>query len=44
LPEDIQQLAPDVLRHRLLLSFEAEAEGISRDAIIQRLLSLVAVA
>ena len=44
LPEDIQQLAPDILRHRLLLSFEAEAEGISRDAIIQRLLSLVAVA
>ena len=43
-PEDIQQLAPDILRHRLLLSFEAEAEGISRDAIIQRLLSLVAVA
>lgn len=44
LPEDIQQLVPDILRHRLLLSFEAEAEGISRDAIIQRLLSLVAVA
>ena len=44
LPEDIQQLAPDVLRHRLLLSFEAEAEGIHRDAIIQRLLTLVAVA
>lgn len=44
LPEDIQQLAPDILRHRLLLSFEAEAEGIGRDAILQRLLSLVAVA
>jgi len=44
LPEDIQQLVPDILRHRLLLSFTAEAEGIQRDAIIQRLLSLVAVA
>ncbi|WP_114418183.1 AAA family ATPase [Marinospirillum perlucidum] len=44
LPEDIQELAPDILRHRLLLSFEAQADGISRDAIIQRLLSLVAVA
>ncbi|SFC13215.1 MoxR-like ATPase [Marinospirillum celere] len=44
LPEDIQLLVPDILRHRLLLSFEAEAEGVSRDAIIQRLLSLVAVA
>jgi len=44
LPEDIQQLAPDVLRHRLLLSYEADVEGISADAIIQRLLSLVALA
>lgn len=44
LPEDIQYLAPDILRHRLLLSFEGEAEGVSRDAIIQRLLTLVAVA
>lgn len=44
LPEDIQRLAPDILRHRLILSFSAEAGGIQRDAIIQRLLSLVAVA
>lgn len=44
LPEDIQQLAPDVLRHRLLLSYEADAEGVQVDVVIQRLLSLVAVA
>lgn len=44
LPEDIQQLAPDVLRHRLLLSYEADAEGVRVDAVIQRLLSLVALA
>lgn len=44
LPEDIQQLAPDVLRHRLLLSYEADAEGVQVDAVIQRLLALVAVA
>ena len=44
LPEDIQQLAPDVLRHRLLLSYEADAEGVRADAVIQRLLALVALA
>ena len=44
LPEDIQQLAPDVLRHRLLLSYEADAEGVRVDAVIQRLLALVALA
>ena len=27
-PEDIQAVAPDVLRHRLVLSFEAEADGV----------------
>ncbi len=44
LPEDIQQLAPDVLRHRILLSYEADAEGIRADTVIQRLLRLVALA
>jgi len=44
LPEDIQQLAPDVLRHRLLLSYDADAEGVRADAVIQRLLTLVALA
>ncbi|GLR64212.1 AAA family ATPase [Marinospirillum insulare] len=44
LPEDIQQLAPDVLRHRLLLSYEADADGVRPDAVIQRLLALVVCA
>ncbi|SFX60702.1 AAA family ATPase [Marinospirillum alkaliphilum] len=44
LPEDIRELAPDVLRHRLLLSYEADAEAVRADAVIQRLLSLVALA
>ena len=44
LPEDIQQLAPDVLRHRVLLSYEADAEGVRVDTVIQRLLRLVALA
>jgi len=42
-PEDIQAIAPDVLRHRVLLSFEAEAAGISSDDVIAELLKRVAV-
>ena len=43
-PDDVQALAYDILRHRLILSFEAEAEGVSKDQLIQRLLELVPVA
>lgn len=42
-PEDIQNVAPDVLRHRLVLSFEAEADGVSADSVIQRILDGVGV-
>jgi MoxR-like ATPase len=42
-PEDIHALAPDILRHRILLSFEAEAEGMTPDRFITELLSHVAV-
>ncbi|MFT4060597.1 MAG: MoxR family ATPase [Legionella sp.] len=42
-PEDIHVIAHDVLRHRILLSFEAEAEGISSDDFIDSLLRLVAI-
>ncbi len=42
-PEDIQAVAPDVLRHRLVLSFEAEADGILPDQIIQGVLDGVGV-
>lgn len=42
-PEDIQEMAFDVLRHRLILSYEAEAEGITTDCFIQELISRVAV-
>lgn len=41
--EDIKAVATSVLRHRLILSFEAEAEGISTDEIIATLLSKVEV-
>lgn len=42
-PAHIQDIATDILRHRVLLSFEAEAEGINADDLIQRLISLVAI-
>lgn len=43
-PEDIQAVLFDILRHRLILSFEAEAEGITPDQVIQRILEDVPVA
>ncbi len=39
LPQDVKDLAPDVLRHRIMLSYEAEAEEIDADAVISRLLA-----
>ena len=42
-PEDIQDVAPDILRHRLVLSFEAEADGVSPNSVIERLLDGVGV-
>lgn len=42
-PEDIQAIAHDVLRHRVLMSFEAEADGIDADAFVSELLKRVAV-
>ena len=41
LPEDVQSLAPDVLRHRVVLGYEAAAEGTRVDAVVQRLLQRV---
>lgn len=37
-PQDVKNLAPDVLRHRILLSYEAEAEEINTDTIVERIL------
>ena len=42
-PDDIQEMAFDVMRHRLILSFEAEAEGITSDRLISELIHRVAV-
>jgi len=43
IPDDVKAAAPDVLRHRVILSFEAEAEGVRSDALIERILSAVPV-
>ncbi|MBZ0333916.1 AAA family ATPase [Marinobacter sp. AL4B] len=42
-PDDIRTMAFDVLRHRILLTFEAEAEGMTADAVLQRLIDRVPV-
>ncbi len=43
-PEDIQNMAFDVLRHRLILTYEAEAEGVDTDQVIEKLIALTPVA
>jgi MoxR-like ATPase len=42
-PADIQTLAPDVLRHRIVLTFEAEAEDVTSDVIVEQVLQKVKV-
>jgi len=42
-PEDIKAIGPEVLRHRLILSFEAEAEAITADELVQRVFDAVEV-
>jgi MoxR-like ATPase len=43
-PDDVQAIAHDVLRHRILLSYDAQAEGIKADQVISKVIKLVAVA
>ncbi|HEY9161435.1 MAG TPA: MoxR family ATPase [Desulfomonilia bacterium] len=43
IPQDIKTMAPDVLRHRIILSYEAEAEGKSADEIIEAVLERIEV-
>ncbi|MEM7200049.1 MAG: MoxR family ATPase [Planctomycetota bacterium] len=42
-PQDIKDIAPDVLRHRVLLTYEAEAEEVSSDDVIEKVLARVPV-
>jgi MoxR-like ATPase len=43
IPEDVKAIAPDVLRHRLVLSYEAAAEQVTADAIVEQVLGAVSV-
>ena len=43
-PEDIQSVAFDILRHRLILTYEAEAEGVSTDQVTERLIQITPIA
>ncbi len=42
-PHDVKSMAPDVLRHRIMPSYEADAEGVSVDSLIQRILDRIQV-
>lgn len=42
-PDDVKRIAPDVLRHRLILTYEAEADEVSADSLIQTILGKVPV-
>jgi MoxR-like ATPase len=42
-PSDVKSIAPDVLRHRILVTYEAEAENVDSDAIVQTILNAVPV-
>jgi MoxR-like ATPase len=42
-PQDIKDMVHSVLRHRILVTYEAEAENINTDTIISRLLTKIAV-
>ena len=42
-PEDIKEIGPDVLRHRILLTYEAEAENVTTEEIIEKLFATIEV-
>ena len=42
-PQDVKNLALDVLRHRVSVSYEAEAEGLTSDAVVQKIVDTIPV-
>jgi MoxR-like ATPase len=42
-PEDVKEIAKEVLRHRILLTYEAEAENVTTDVVVERILERVEV-
>src|SRR5205823_11636308 len=43
IPEDVKAIAPDVLRHRIVLSYEAAAENVTAENVIEQVLNSVTV-
>jgi MoxR-like ATPase len=43
IPEDVKELVPDVLRHRLVPTYEAEAEEVTSDDLVARVLEQIEV-
>ena len=43
IPEDVKSIGPDVLRHRIILTYEAEAQAVTTDAIIKKVFNAVPV-
>ncbi len=43
IPEDVKSIGPDVLRHRIIVTYEAEAQAVTTDAIIKKVLNAVPV-
>jgi MoxR-like ATPase len=41
LPDDVKAIAPDVLRHRVVTTFEAEAQNVTSDELVRRILAAV---
>jgi MoxR-like ATPase len=42
-PEDVKSIGPDVLRHRIILTYEAEAQAVTADALIKKIFHAVPV-
>jgi MoxR-like ATPase len=42
-PEDVKNIGPDVLRHRIILTYEAEAQGVATDDIIKKIFNTIPV-
>lgn len=42
-PQDVKSVAPDILRHRVILTYEAEAEEVTPEDVVQRVLDGVRV-
>ncbi len=43
LPDDIKEMAPDVLNHRVILNYEAEADGVTSRQIVDKILATVSI-